>query len=100
MHGGKHVWDRGAMFHMNINRRVANLMDEMGLPVILESRWDKRIEQTLQNRMRDGPNHIEGRRQKRADRFEDVLGPFHRPGVAPDDATHGAIVKMLGKRRS
>src|SRR5271167_626698 len=100
MHGGKHVGDGGAMLHMNIDRWVADLVDKVGLPVILHPWWDHRIEHTLQDRMWQWAYHIEGRRQKGPDRFEGVLCTFHRPRIAPHDAAHRAIVKMLREGRS
>ena len=88
------------MFHMNINRRVSTLIYEVGFPIILESRWDDWIEETLQNRVRNRAYQIESRRQEGPDRFEGLLCLFHGSRIAPDDATHGATVKVLGKGRS
>jgi hypothetical protein len=52
---------------MNIDRLVANLIDEVGLPVILQSWGNQRVEHTLQNWVRDWACRIESRRQKGPD---------------------------------
>ena len=58
---------------MDIDRRIANLVNEVGLPVILQTWWDQWIEHALQSRMRDWAYQIESRWQKGPDRFEGVL---------------------------
>src|SRR5271166_6184650 len=73
-------------------------MHEIGLPIPLQARRIERIEQTLEDRMRNRADHVERRSLEAPDRLEHLLRLLYRSGVAPHDAAHLLVVQMLGKR--
>jgi hypothetical protein len=99
VHGRVHGRQLGAVLHVEPDRLVAQLIDKVRFPIVLEPGRVERIEHALERRMRDGADQVQGRRQKAPDRLERFLGLLQRPGVAPDYPTHFLVVEMLGKRR-
>ncbi len=59
-----------AVLHMQIDRLLTQVCEEVGLPVPLQARWVQRIEQALQNRPRDRPGKVHCRGAKGTNRFE------------------------------
>ncbi len=82
------------------DRRVGELVEEIGLPVPLEARRVEGVEQALQGRVRDGAGPVErGGAEAGADRREGRLCFLRRPGVAPDDAAHRPVPERLREGR-
>ena len=67
-----------AVLHMQIDRLVTQVVEEVGLPVPLQTRWVQRIEQALQNRPRDRPGKVHRWRDVGTNRFEELIGLVQR----------------------
>ena len=79
---------------------VAQLIDEVGLPVPLMTRRIQGIEHALQRGVRQRANQVQGRRAEGPDRREGLLGLLQRSLEAPDDPAHRPTVEMLRERRA
>ena len=100
VHRGVERGDIRPVLDVGLDDLVAQLVDEVGLPVLLESRRQQGVEHALQHRERHRPHELEDGRAEPSQRPDSLFRLVHRPGVAADDAAHGLVVQMLGERRS
>src|SRR6266571_3571950 len=77
-----------AVLHMQINRLVTQVGEEVGLPVPLQARWVYRVEQALQNRPRDRPGEVHRWGAKGTNWFEKLVGLLQRRAGTPYDRAH------------
>src|SRR5262249_56165325 len=73
VHGGVERWNVRAMLHVQRNRCVAQLIDEVSAPVPLQTRWIQGIKQALECWIRQRADQIERRWQEAADGLESCL---------------------------
>src|SRR5438552_926046 len=99
MHGGMHRWKRFTEANVLRNRVIAQLIEEIGAPIPLQTRWIKGVEHSLQRRMRNRPYKIERGFLESADRLESFFCFVLNSGVRPDYAAHFFHVQMFGERR-
>src|SRR5215831_6417537 len=84
---------------MQLDCAIAKLVEEVGLPVHLETRRIERIKHALQRGPGDRAGGVDRWSLERADGRETLLGLVEVAGVAPDNCTHLLQVKLLGEWR-
>src|SRR5262245_64734390 len=83
------------MFHVQRNRFVAQLIDEVSPPVPLQPRGIQGIKQALERWIRQRANQIERWRPEAADGLEGGLRLLVPAGIAPHNPTHRLVVQMV-----
>src|SRR6266516_854859 len=95
VHRRMHRRQLRAVLHMQINRLLTQVGEEVGLPVPLQARWIQRIEQALEHRPRDRPGKVHYRGAKGTNWFEKLVGLVQRAAAAPHDRAHLLQVKLF-----
>jgi hypothetical protein len=70
-----------------------------GLPVIVPTVGDGRVQRALESHVRRGPDPVEEGSPRCAERAEHLLTVLDRPGVAGTNHHHRAPVQILGDVR-
>src|SRR5262249_60413579 len=95
MHGGPHRRKLRAVFHVLLNRRIAQFVEEVGFPIPLKARWVNWIEHAIQCRMRYRTDKIQRRLLEPANRLENFLRFFQGSGVTTHSSAHFFILEMF-----
>jgi hypothetical protein len=82
----------------HVDEVVAELGEVGGLPVVVPTVDDGRVERALESHVRRGPDQVE-EGSPRAERAEHLLPVLDRPGVAGPDHHYRAPVQILGDDR-
>src|SRR5205823_3854665 len=80
---------------MEINRLLAQIGEEVGLPIPLQSGWVERVEETLEYRPGNRPGEVHRQGAKGANGFEAFVGLLQWASVTPDNRAHLLQVKLL-----
>ena len=83
----------------HVDEVVAELGEVGGLPVVVPTVDDGRVERALESHVRRGPDQVEERSPECAERAEHLLTVLDRPSVAGTDHHHRAPVQILGDNR-
>jgi len=83
----------------HVDEVVAQLGEVGGLPVVVPTVDDCRVERALKSHVRRGPDQVEKRSPGCAERAEYLRTLLDRPGVAGTDHHHRAPVQILGDDR-
>src|SRR5262249_51847095 len=83
----------------HVDEVVAELGEVGGLPVVIPTMDDGRVERALESYVRRGPDQIEEGDQGCAERAEPLLAVIDRSGVAGTDHHHRAPVQIFGDNR-
>src|SRR2546430_16456201 len=80
---------------MEINRLLAQIGEEVGLPIPLQSGWVERVEETLEYRPGNRPGEVHRQGAKGANGFEAFVGLLQWAIVTPDNRAHLLEVNLL-----
>ena len=83
----------------HVDEIVVKLRKVGGLPVVVPTMDDGRVEGALESHVRRWPDQIEERSPGCAQRAERLLAVLDRPGVAGAHHHHRAPVQILGDNR-
>src|SRR5262245_2884943 len=83
----------------HVDEIVTELGEMSGLPVVVPTVDDGRVECALESHVRRGPDEVEEGRPGCAERAKHPLTVLNRAGVAGTDHHHWAPVQMLGDDR-
>src|SRR5579862_9234156 len=88
------------MLDMKRDRFVAQLVNEVRLPIPLQALRIEPVEHALQHREWHRREELEGRGPEGAQGFEYFIRLFKSPGMTPNDTAHLFQVQIFRKRRS
>src|ERR1039457_2617203 len=100
VHGGVHGGQLRGVLKMQRDGIVREFLDEVRLPVPLQSGRIEAVEHALQHGKRHGGEKLKRGAAVAAEGCKDLVGLLHGAGVAPDDAAHFLEVERFGEGRS
>src|SRR5713226_1747949 len=83
-----------AVSHHDVDHIVADVFEETRLPVVLEPRWIKGVEQLLGRRVGDGADLVHQRWAENPEGFYEPFPFRERPAVADDDTHDSGTVRQ------
>src|SRR4030095_15965752 len=92
VHCRVHVGKRRTVLQVQLDRLIAQLVDEIGSPVPLQAWRIEGVEHAFENRVGHWPNKVQGRRAKPTNGSKRLLRLLKWPGVTPHDPTHLLIM--------
>ena len=81
------------------DRLVAQLAVEVGLPVVVQTGWQKGVEETVERGIGHRADQIEHWRAELTDRRDRLRALVQRSAPAGDDRADRDVVKVLGNER-